>query len=99
MGFLDKSTLVVDAILTKKAREHLRTALLGKNSNGEYETKHIIVKFALADDGVDYSLWEDTPDDDGSIHQGAVIDNQTLTEPTFNDHEMMKFKLYKDRVA
>ena len=93
MGFLNKSTYVVDAILTKKAREHLRTALLGQNQNDE----HVIVKFALSDDEVDYGLWEDTPDSSGNIAQGDVISNQPLTEPTFNSGEMMKYLLYKNK--
>jgi len=93
MGFLNKSSYVVDAILTKKAREHLRTALLGQNQNDE----HVIVKFALSDDEVDYGLWEDNPDSDGNIAQGDVISNQPLTEPTFNSGEMMKYLLYKNK--
>ena len=93
MGFLNKSTYVVDAILTKKAREHLRTALLGQNQNDE----HVIVKFALSDDEVDYELWEDNPDSSGNIAQGDVISNQPLTEPTFNGGEMMKYLLYKNK--
>ena len=93
MGFLNKSTYVIDAILTKKARGHLRTAILGQNENDE----HVIVKFALSDDGVDYALWEDTPDSDGNIAHGDVISNQPLTEPTFNNSEMMKYLLYKNK--
>ena len=93
MGFLNKSTYVIDAILTKKAREHLRTALLGQNQNDE----HVIVKFALSDDEVDYGLWEDIPDSAGNIGQGDVISNQPLTEPIFNNGEMMKYLLYKNK--
>ncbi|MAG27792.1 hypothetical protein CMI47_19865 [Candidatus Pacearchaeota archaeon] len=93
MGFLNKSTYVIDAILTKKAREHLRTAILGQNQNDE----HVIVKFALSDDEVDYGLWEDNPDSSGNIAQGDVISNQPLTEPTFNSGEMMKYLLYKNK--
>ena len=93
MGFLNKSTYVIDAILTKKAREYLRTALLGQNQNDE----HVIVKFALSDDEIDYELWEDNPDSSGNIAQGDVISNQPLTEPTFNDTEMMKYLLYKNK--
>ena len=93
MGFLNKSTYVIDAILTKKAREHLRTALLGQNQNNE----HVIVKFALSDDEVDYGLWEDNPDSAGNIGQGDVISNQPLTEPIFNNGEMMKYLLYKNK--
>ncbi len=91
MGFLNNSSYVIDAILTKKAREHLRTALLGQNQNDE----HVIVKFALSDDGIDYGLWEDYPDANSNIAQGDVIANQPLTEPPFSDNETMKYFIYK----
>ena len=47
MGYLDNTTTTVDAILTKKGRE-----LLAKG-DGSFQ----ITKFALADDEVDYNLW------------------------------------------
>ena len=48
MGYLDKTTITVDAILTKKGRE-----LLAKGS------EHFsITQFALADDEVDYTIIE-----------------------------------------
>ena len=48
MGFLDNTSITVDAILTKKGRELL--------ARGQNEFK--ITKFALADDEVDYNLYE-----------------------------------------
>jgi hypothetical protein len=48
MGFLDNTSITVDAILTKKGRELL--------ARGQNEFK--ITKFALADDEVDYSLYD-----------------------------------------
>ena len=48
MGFLDNTTTTVDAILTKKGRE-----LLARGQN-EFN----ITKYALADDEVDYNLWD-----------------------------------------
>ena len=44
MGFLDNTTITVDAILTKKGRELL--------ARGQNEFR--ITKFALADDEIDY---------------------------------------------
>ena len=47
MGFLDNTSITVDAILTKKGRELLAA--------GDDSFK--ITKFALADDEIDYGLW------------------------------------------
>ena len=47
MGFLNNTSITVDAVLTKKGRE-----LLAKGEN-----QFNITKFALADDEVDYRLW------------------------------------------
>ena len=46
MGFLNNTTITVDAILTKRGRE-----LLARGNN-EFQ----VTKFALADDEVDYRL-------------------------------------------
>ena len=46
MGYLDNDTIVVDAILTKHGRKIL-------SDGGSISPSH----FALADDGVDYTLW------------------------------------------
>ena len=48
MGFLNNTTVTVDAILTKKGRE-----LLAQGTNAFQ-----ITKFALADDEVDYRLFD-----------------------------------------
>ena len=47
MGYLDNSSITVDAILTKKGRE-----MLAKGRDN-----FIISQFALADDEIDYELW------------------------------------------
>ena len=49
MGFLDNSSITVDAILTKRGREIL-------SEGGDLA----IVKFALSDEEVDYSLYDVT---------------------------------------
>ena len=101
MGFIDKSSLAVDAVLTKKGIDYLRRAVYGENQNGE----HVITKFALSDDEIDYSLWESTPTGSNSAKpNGAVIDNQPVLEANINwrgptDSEIMKNLLFKTKVT
>ena len=81
MGFLNNTVVTVDAVLTKKGRE-----LLAKGQN-----QFNITKFALADDDVDYRLWDVT-------HQMAliimdVIENMPLTEAFVDDNHAMRYKL------
>ena len=100
MGFINKNTLSVDAILTKKGIDYLRKAVFGENQNGE----HVITKFALADDEIDYGLWDETPSGSNFVKPyGQVIDNQPLTEPNINwrsptDGETMKYFLFKNGI-
>ena len=99
MGFIDKSELVLDAILTNKGRDYLRKAVFGENQNGE----HVITKFALADDEIDYSLWDETVeagDTTFAKQYGKVIDNMPVTEPNVNwrtptDSEIMRTLIFK----
>ena len=101
MGFIDKSTLAVDAVLTNKGRDYLRKAVFGENQNGE----HIITKFALADDEIDYGLWDETVSNTTTFAKpyGKVIDNMPLTEPNVNwktptDSEIMRYFIFKTSV-
>ena len=100
MGFINKSTLTLDAILTNKGRDYLRKAVFGENQNGE----HVITKFALADDEIDYSLWDMTVSGSNFVKPfGQVIDNQPLLEPNVNwrsptDSEIMKYFLFKTKI-
>ena len=80
MGYLDNTTLTVDAILTKKGRQLL--------SEGALE----ITKFALADDEVDYRLW-DAGNELGSNYYGQAIENLPLLEAFANETQMMRYKL------
>ena len=82
MGFLDNTSITVDAILTKKGRELL--------SRGQNEFK--ITKFALADDEIDYNLF-DTSHPNGSNFFGAVIENMPLLEAFVDENQLMRFKL------
>lgn len=80
MGFLNKSTITVDAILTKKGREKLAT--------GDFD----ITKFAVADDDVDYNLW-DINHSKGSNFYGQAIESMPLTEAVPDGGKMMRYKL------
>ena len=79
MGFLDNSTITVDAILTKKGREILSTG-------GNFR----ITKFALSDEEIDYTLY-DTTHPNGTNSYGAVIENMSLLEATPNKVDFKSF--------
>jgi len=81
MGYLNNTSRVLDAILTKKGREIL-------SSGGDFA----VTKFALGDDEIDYSLW-DTTHTNGTDFYGAVIDNLPALEPFNDPSEIMKYKL------
>ena len=82
MGFLDNTSITVDAILTKKGRELL--------ARGDDSFK--ITKFALADDEVDYKLW-DTSHPNGSNYYGAVIENMPVLEAFTDQTQVMRYRL------
>ena len=72
MGFLDNSSITVDAILTKRGREILSQ---GGNFN--------ITKFALSDEEIDYTLY-DVTHPDGTDSYGVAIENMSLLEAAPN---------------
>ena len=82
MGYLDKTTITVDAILTKKGRE-----LLAKGSDD-----FNITQFALSDDEVNYDLW-DVNHQLGSSYYGQAIEALPLVEAIPNENYVMKYKL------
>lgn len=82
MGYLDNTSITVDAILTKKGRE-----LLAK---GRSQFK--ITQFALADDEVDYDLWNPAHPL-GSDYYGVVIESMPITEAVPDETQSMKYKL------
>jgi hypothetical protein len=82
MGYLNNSVITVDAILTKKGRE-----LLAKN-DGSFR----ITQFALADDEIDYTLYNPTHPS-GSAYYGEAIDNMPLLEAFPDEQQIMKYKL------
>ena len=85
MAYLDNTTITVDAILTKKGRERLASG--GKSVNGFH-----ITQFALADDEIDYSLWDPTHPN-GSAYYGSVIENTPLMEAVSDETQIMRSKL------
>jgi hypothetical protein len=82
MGYLDNTSITVDAILTKKGREIL--------AKGADEFK--ITQFALADDEIDYSLWNPAHSL-GTNYYGIAIDNMPLIEAIPDETQTMKYKL------
>jgi len=82
MGFLNNTTVTVDAILTKKGRELLAQGTQAFN----------ITKFALADDEVDYRLW-DVTHPNGSDYYGSVIESMPLLEAFPDESHVMRYKL------
>ena len=82
MGYLNNQVITVDAILTKKGRE-----LLAKN-DGSFR----ITQFALADDEIDYTLYNPTHPS-GSTFYGEAIENMPLLEAFPIETQIMKYKL------
>lgn len=82
MGYLNNVVVTVDAILTKKGRE-----LLARN-DGSFR----ITQFALADDEVDYTLYNPSHPS-GSAFYGQAIENMPLLEAFPDETQAMKYKL------
>ena len=82
MGYLDNTSITVDAILTKRGRELLA------RGDGSFN----ITQFALADDEIDYTLFnEDHPN--GSQFFGEAIENMPLLEAIPDENNIMIHKL------
>jgi len=82
MGFLDNTTITVDAILTKKGRRRL--------SQGAFK----ITKFALSDEEIDYNLYDITHPN-GTDSYGTVIENMNLMEAIPNRTSFMSYLVNK----
>ena len=82
MGYLNNQVVTVDAILTKKGRE-----LLAQN-DGSFR----ITQFALADDEIDYTLYNPN-NPSGSAYYGEAINNMPLLEAFADDSQIMKYKI------
>lgn len=82
MGYLNNQVVTVDAILTKKGRELLA------RGDGSFN----ITQFALADDEVDYSMYNPNHPS-GSAFYGEAIENMPLLEAFPDENQVMKYKL------
>lgn len=82
MGYLDNSILTIDAVLTKKGRELLA------RGDGSFS----ITQFALADDEVDYTLYN-PKHPSGSAYYGEAIENMPILEAFTDENQVMKYKL------
>ena len=82
MGYLNNTSVTVDAIITTKGRE-----LLAKGAD-----KFDITQFACADDEIDYDLWNPAHPL-GSAYYGIIIENMPLVEALPDENQMMKYKL------
>jgi len=82
MGYLDNTQVIVDAVLTKRGRE-----LLARN-DGSFR----VTQFALADDEIDYSLFNEFHPN-GSQFAGEAIENGTLLEAFPDENNIMIHKL------
>lgn len=82
MGYLDNSIITVDAVLTKKGRELLA------RGDGSFK----ITQFALADDEIDYSLYN-PKHPKGSDFYGEAIENMPVLEAFVDETQTMKYKL------
>jgi hypothetical protein len=82
MGYLNNQVVTVDAILTKKGRQ-----LLAQN-DGSFR----ITQFALADDEIDYTLYNPS-NPSGSAYYGEAIANMPLLEAFPDDSQIMKYKI------
>jgi hypothetical protein len=82
MGYLSNTELTVDAILTKAGR-----AKLAKGQDLG------IVKFALADDEIDYTLYEPAHPL-GSAYYDYAIKNVPVMEASPDETQSMRYKLF-----
>jgi hypothetical protein len=82
MAILNPTTVTVDAILTTKGRQ-----LLARN-DGSFQ----ITQFALADDEVDYTLYNPNHPS-GSAFYGEAIENMPVIQAFPNDTQIMRYKL------
>lgn len=82
MGYLSNTVVTVDAILTKKGRELLA------RGDGSFR----ITQFALADDEIDYTLYNPNHPN-GSAYFGEAIEAMPILEAFPDETQIMKYKL------
>ena len=79
MGFLDNSSITVDAILTTRGRE-----ILSRGGNFD------VTKFALSDEEIDYTMYDSTHPD-GTNSFGVMFDNTSMLEAIPNRANLSSF--------
>jgi len=82
MSFLNNQLVTIDAVLTKKGRE-----LMARN-DGSFQ----ITQFALADDEIDYTLYNPSHPS-GSAFFGEAIEKMPLLQAFTDDTQNLKYKL------
>jgi hypothetical protein len=82
MGYLNKDTVTVDAILTRRGRELLAQGRSAFN----------ITQFAVADDEIDYRLYN-TAHPLGTEYYGATIENMPIIEAVPDETQNLRYKL------
>jgi len=82
MAYLDNTVITVDAVLTKKGRERL------SEGRGNFR----ITKFAVADDEIDYTLYN-TAHPLGSNYYSNIIESMPVLEAIPDESQTMRFKL------
>ena len=82
MGYLNNTVVTVDAILTDVGRQLLA------QQNGQFR----ITQFALADDEIDYTLYNPN-NPSGSVYYGQALENMPLLEAFPQATQTMKYKL------
>lgn len=82
MGYLNKATVTVDAILTKKGRELLARGRSAFN----------ITQFAVADDEIDYGLF-DPAHPLGTEYYGSAIESMPIVEASPDETQNLRYKL------
>jgi hypothetical protein len=82
MAILNNTTITVDAVLTTKGRE-----LLARN-DGSFQ----ITQFSLADDEIDYTLYNPTHPS-GSAFYGEAIEAMPMIEAFPDEAQIMRYKL------
>jgi hypothetical protein len=86
MSFIDNSSLIVDAVLTKVGRERLS------------ENDFTIEKFALGDDEVDYSLYNEA-NTAGPNNFGIVIENMPIHQAFTVNDLALQYKLVTQQIG
>lgn len=82
MGYLNNSSVTVDAILTKKGRELLAKGRSAFN----------VTQFAVADDEIDYGLY-DPAHPLGTEYYGSAIENLPIVEASPDETQNLRYKL------